>query len=506
MADPTYLIVFLPGIGGTCLAAMGPGGAPERDRSGRPIYAWSADASDFPLLVAPERLSVAEAPRLVPVGLVPSRKAFGVWTAIHGYDGVLRRLAAKVVGETDLGDRPEDPNWDAILVAMGYDFRLGVADAAAAVHERIAARVARLWPRAADRRGRVILVGHSMGGLVARYWAGVLDDQRWAKAVVTIGTPHRGAPKALDVLANGLPLPWVTGRLSEVLRGWQGVYDLLPRYPAVLDDTIPDAEARARQDGSALLRPSGLGLAWDRDRVIAAEQMHAAIDTAWGWFGLDGPALSYRVGFGHATPQRCTWDGRHVRVTKSAPVGPGLGAWGSARGDGTVPAFCAVPVGRDSDPPTGVTSEARHGPMAAIADVDVLLGDLCAMGTLDFYREADEDRLSLGLSLPEVITRGGSIPLRAEVWRRAGAVVEPVTADVGDHAVWASVREVRPDGMPSPAVRADIPLVWDGDGGTFAAELPPLPPGLFEVEVTAGTLTDERARETIQVIEDERGA
>ena len=43
----------------------------------------------------------------------------------------------------------------------------------------------------------MIVVAHSMGGLVARYWMGPLGGWRVCRALITLGTPHRGAPKAL---------------------------------------------------------------------------------------------------------------------------------------------------------------------------------------------------------------------------------------------------------------------------------------------------------------------
>lgn len=42
-----------------------------------------------------------------------------------------------------------------------------------------------------------------MGGLVARYYAHVLDDRQLTRRIVTIATRYQGAVKALAVLANG---------------------------------------------------------------------------------------------------------------------------------------------------------------------------------------------------------------------------------------------------------------------------------------------------------------
>lgn len=57
-----------------------------------------------------------------------------------------------------------------------------------------------------------------------------------ARLLVSFGTPYRGAPKALDVLANGL-----TGKLAPLrllglepfARSLTSLYQLLPIYPCV---------------------------------------------------------------------------------------------------------------------------------------------------------------------------------------------------------------------------------------------------------------------------------
>ncbi|MCB2100202.1 MAG: alpha/beta fold hydrolase [Rhodobacterales bacterium] len=50
---------------------------------------------------------------------------------------------------------------------------------------------------------RIVLVGSSMGGLDARYLACHLDPLRRVKAVITVGTPHRGSPIADATMAGG---------------------------------------------------------------------------------------------------------------------------------------------------------------------------------------------------------------------------------------------------------------------------------------------------------------
>jgi len=93
--------------------------------------------------------------------------------------------------------------------------------------------------------GKVVLMAHSMGGLVTRWY---IDDAQRAKKVeraVTIGTPYWGSPKALFPLAAGIETPGasmldniiVNSLLQGFARNLQGAYFLWPseRYGPWLD-------------------------------------------------------------------------------------------------------------------------------------------------------------------------------------------------------------------------------------------------------------------------------
>lgn len=76
-------------------------------------------------------------------------------------------------------------------------------------------------------REKIILLGHSMGGLDARYAVAKLGLAKCVAAVVTICTPHRGSPVA----------DWVMRNLGRRLRGEMLVNYLNLDLRAVLDLT-----------------------------------------------------------------------------------------------------------------------------------------------------------------------------------------------------------------------------------------------------------------------------
>jgi len=235
-----HMIVIVPGIGGSML----------EDKAGTVV--WGTRRGVAGTIVDPVRMSIAEAPDLVPVGLLPTMRVVPRFFAVAGYDTLVRQIENTFEGSAggpvrvDVARADRDPDYGADVVLFPYDFRLGIARAAARLGAEVERRLGGLIVDA--RRGRLIVVGHSMGGLVARYWLGGLCGADSPKAgdcaaLITVGTPHRGAPKALHWLVNGVRVgPRTMKRATAVLREWPSAYELLPRYKAVTTG-LPGSDA-----------------------------------------------------------------------------------------------------------------------------------------------------------------------------------------------------------------------------------------------------------------------
>jgi hypothetical protein len=114
-----------------------------------------------------------------------------------GYSSLRAMVAASFRLKTDDGSTPGN------YYEFPYDWRLDNRVAARRL-EALVGRVLPAWRSfTGDRDAKVILIGHSMGGLIGRYYAEVLGGWCDCRALITLGTPHRGSLNALEFLSNG---------------------------------------------------------------------------------------------------------------------------------------------------------------------------------------------------------------------------------------------------------------------------------------------------------------
>ncbi|MGQ0777761.1 MAG: lipase/acyltransferase domain-containing protein [Pseudonocardiales bacterium] len=448
------VVVVIPGIGGSVLETVG----------GQPI--WGQGRRQLAeALWDPARLSLAEHPSLRPVDLLGSTRILP-WKVVPGYDDLVRHLTNEFGLTDDDIDVARDsadgvqPKPGASVVLFPYDFRLGVRAAA----EQLAAEMKRRLADRAEKRRQVIVLAHSMGGLVARYWLGPLRGARYCQALITLGTPHRGAPKALDWLLNGVrvgpgPVAALTSTLladaAAVLREWPSTYDLLPRYRAVRD------EESGREH-----YPHELGSAPFAKRAQAAFDMHQEIETEWQALDpAERPEVLALFARGHATPSRAVRRGDRVRITKTDAEWQPNAGW---RGDGTVPALSAIPIELSEDVRARRAVPDRHGPMAGCAAAVEVLREYEAE-PFGSVRGDAPDRPWLGLDLDEVVAAGEPFTVAAELL--GSTAVEGASA-------WL---RVAPDGGPTTAQ----PLRMTGADGRWQATVPGLAPGIYQVSVEA---------------------
>jgi pimeloyl-ACP methyl ester carboxylesterase len=308
-------VVAIPGISGSVL-----------QRDGKDVWAVSASAA-IRLL----RTSGRSLQDLALDGGDVDVKATGLIKTTQIIPGL-----AKVEGYTALRAMVEE-GFDVVpganYVEFPYDWRLDNRVSAERLGEEIGARLQAWRKQSGASDAKVILLAHSMGGLVSRYWLERLGGWADCRALITFGTPHRGSVNALGFLANGFKKLFVD--LTTAMRSFPSAYQLLPIYPAIRAD---GQDMRAGEHAVRGLDPrlAADGLAFHRE-IEAAVNANQQDER----YLADGYALIPIVGTRQPTNQSAELTGDRLTLSRDPPavVDPILGG-----GDGTVPRISATPI------------------------------------------------------------------------------------------------------------------------------------------------------------------
>lgn len=428
------VVVLLPGILGSVLERDGKEvWAPTPGAGWRAIRTLGRSVKDLELATDPIDVDVLDdgvvATRLVPdVHAIP-----GVW-GIDGYSAIRGMI---------LNNFEMKPGH---FVEFPYDWRRDVRVAARQLGERLEPLLA------GDPHTKLILVAHSLGGLVARFYLECLGGWQKTRKLITFGTPYRGSVNAMNFISNGFVKkigPLKIGGLSKLLRSCTSVYQLLPVYPCV---QLPDGR---------IVRPADAeGVPFlDLERATAAlKDLHREVEKGVGEHDPLPYDIHAIVGITQPTLQSARLVGGKLSVFQTRRARDGTDS--DESGDGTVPRVSATPIELNS--PVSVFASQKHASLQNAASVRTqLLGVLTEVEDLALLREVRE-----GLSLAMDNSYVGEEPMGLTV--TTTTPLFQLVATVTDLAT----------GQVSPAT----PLV-EREEGSYAVELPPRPPGDYRVTV-----------------------
>lgn len=255
---------------------------------------------------------------------------------------------------------------------------------------------------------KLILITHSMGGLVSRYFLEVLGGWKQTRALFSFGTPYRGSLNALDGLANGSRKgPFGLIELSDLVRSFTSMYQLLPIYPAY-DPGDGKLVRIAETSGIPYVDPAKARAALEFHHEITRAAGQNRQDPEWG---KQGYQIYPIVGIEQETRQsaRKIDNGVELSLTYKGKM---LG------GDGTVPRVSALPIEFDgAQPQPGrMYAATQHGSLqnadAALVQLAGQIDDLY----LDFggFKSARPGGPSLALHIDDLVTSDEPIQVRAK--------------------------------------------------------------------------------------------
>jgi hypothetical protein len=362
----------------------------------------------------------------------------GIWK-IDGYTKIADAIQAKF-------QVTEGKNFFPFPYDWRRDNRVAARKLARATHDWLTA-----WRQSSgNANAKLILIGHSMGGLVSRYFLECLEGWKDTKALVTFGTPYRGSLNALDGLANGVkkgPLD-----LSDLARELTAMYQLLPIfecYDAGDGNLVRVGETSGIPHVNSTMAKEALAFHREIEAAVASNQKLPQYQSA-------GYRIFPIVGIEQQTNLTGRLAGKGVDMLRTYK-GKELG------GDGTVPRFSAIPL--EMKRPNPMYAATQHGSLqnadAVITDLIGLLDDLDL--DLGSFREF-KIRTPVALEVEDVFFPGEPIVVSASPGLNGGGVALQAS-------IWRS-------GAPAPLAQETLQATG---GDWFRAEFAPPGPGAYRV-------------------------
>ncbi len=281
------------------------------------------------------------------------------------------------------------------------------------------------WRESGNPDAKLVLIAHSMGGLVARYFLEVLEGWKDTRALVSFGTPYRGSLNALDTLANGMRKgPMGLLDLSELARTFTSIYQLLPIYKCY-DRGNGDLVRVGETEGIPNVDPkrAASALAFHRE-IEEAVNTHRTRDD----YLRDGYRTFPVVGIGQPTHQSARSGEGGVQLFSHLEGT-------DRRGDGTVPRVSAVPI-EESRGGRGMFAATRHGSLqnadAVLTHVDGVVQSLYF--DLGEFREPAPAPVEVALEVEDLCWSDEPVGVRARPSREdvelSAALVNGNTGEV----------------------------------------------------------------------------
>ena len=344
---------------------------------------------------------------------------------VDDYDGLCATLSAVVLNPAQQ------------FFKFPYDWRASNRWAAEALDTFIRPKLHDWRNGGGSSTAKLWLVCHSMGGLVARYFLEHLGGAELTRHLITIATPHRGAPKALNALVNGLGFGALD--FSAVVRSFASTYELLPQYPVLRVGASVDSLLARVADifglGSVLPTPNAPNdptpahpeLAplpnIDPQHLHDALVFHAAIRRPVIQRIENGEAPPYTItclfNRRQTTLQSARWSAETLTMSDDSPTqAPASVEAAFCRGDGTVPGPSAIPI-EWRDTADAIAVDKKHVSMPSASVVTDIIYNLANPLDARAYMSGGLPDGTIGLAVPPLVMVGQAFEIVVDVIKAA---------------------------------------------------------------------------------------
>jgi pimeloyl-ACP methyl ester carboxylesterase len=406
----TDIVVVLPGITGSALA-----------KDGQLVWAPSAGALVSAIRTMGRSIKQLKLPNGIgdespqdgveAVSIIRNLHSLpGVWSPFDGYTRLLRRL-----------DRLRQSGGIGAVLPFPYDWRLSNRYNGRRLSHVVDEALGR-WRTSHPSRSdaKVVLIGHSMGGLVARWYVEHCGGAEVTRKLITVGTPYRGSARAIDQLVNGVRygIGSLAFDLTEFARSLPASYQLLPDYACVETDgslkrvdevTLPNIDTAMLLDSVRF----HFELATDRTSDFL-ESTHAIV-------GTRQPT---------STTARPTMNGVQMIDTINGD---------NDFGDGTVPLVGGIGFGLPLDTNRISRISDTHGQLQSNPTV---LDEIEAIIAAKPVRRRASDVLAIGIRAPDIVVLGDALVVSLELWLTDNPRLPAVQLEVDRHERDGSLKPI----------------------------------------------------------------
>lgn len=410
------LVVVLPGILGSTLT-----------RDGKELWGTSLGGLTGNLMSLGRRYQNLalpadigdEDPRdgIVATALMPKAVIIPGLVSVDGYTGLLDHLTSKFSLNRTVAGKAGN------LLEFPYDWRLSNRLNAQRLKDTVSPALDRWREQSGHHDAKLVLIAHSMGGLISRWFLECLGGKEITRRLITMGTPYRGSVNAALALINGVSpgIGILKVNLDEVVRSLPSVHQLLPTYSCFEDDRTSLVD---------LLQVDVPGLV--RKPMVDALRFHATIagsvkagDSSYAVTALKGiaqpTAHTFRVHGGRAFASN--------HINGEEPFG-----------DGTVPRSSSHPPEWSDDAQAGFFG-LQHASLAADPDIHRQLFGVLTSDKLSQLKGGSD----LGVSIPHLVVAGDALAIEARAQDGDRNLALRATI-VGEDGVASEPQNLRPDG------------------------------------------------------------